>query len=162
MLSKWLAVVTTVVLVIAGLLVGWGIIHGPNPPEPEYTAEDASEIAASFSDNYSGFFGKDFYLADGFSEKTAAVFYNYGSFYNEISFDVFDKKSDAKAEFLDAKADYNNVIGKPISGSTAIGTYVKEGLSDAIGYYVNSGNEGLFVYAGYYTNTFFTAAIKPG
>ncbi|MBO4798581.1 MAG: dockerin type I repeat-containing protein, partial [Candidatus Methanomethylophilaceae archaeon] len=83
-------------------------------------------------------------------------------FHNEIAFDVYEKKKDAKAEFLDVKDDYTDIIGKPISGSTAIGTYVKEGLSDAIGYYVNSGNEGLFVYAGYYTNTFFTAAIKPG
>ena len=161
MLSKWLAVITSVVLVIAGLLVGWGIIHGPNPPEPEYLAEDASEIAASFSDNYSGFFGENFYLADNYSEESASVFYNGKSIYNSVSFDVFDKASKAKSEFKDYKYNCTQIIGTKISGYNAVGVYETGGLSDAIGYYVNFPDSGLFMYAGYYTNTFFSAAINP-
>ncbi len=164
---KLLAFITMAIAIVVGILAGLGI-HGQNDPVEEFVAEDASEIASSFSANYSGFFGEDFYLNDGYTASRADDYYpngatsGYGSDSNYVTFKVLADKNAAKAEFETDKLDYAAQIGKTVMGSTVMGTYEKSKLDDAIGYYnnFNMGTASSYLYyAGYYGNAFFESYI---
>ncbi|MBR4226449.1 MAG: hypothetical protein IKR86_06730, partial [Candidatus Methanomethylophilaceae archaeon] len=159
-----------IIVAALGILAGMGLIHGggDDPAEHEFTASDASQIAASFSEDYDGFFGENFYLADGWSEAEAKDFYpngsttGYGSDSNYVTFFVLKDKSAAKSEFEKNKTDYSAQIGKTVMGSVVKGAYYKAVLDDAIGYYSNftkSVPSGYIYYTGYLGNAFFESYI---
>ena len=163
-------------IVIAGAVVAIVIIaaaaaflmNGSGEKDKDETYENASEIAASFSKDYSGFFGKDFYLDDSANAAKAKVFYpngstsSYGSNENYLTFSVFTNADEAKENFETNKADYNAQIGKTVMGSKIYGTTEKSGLDDAIGYYnnANMGSKFCYIhYTGYSSNFFFEGYI---
>ncbi|MBP5203269.1 MAG: hypothetical protein J6Z16_01310, partial [Candidatus Methanomethylophilaceae archaeon] len=163
---KLLAFITMAIVIVAGILAGLGI-HG-NPEEEEFVAEDASEIAASFSANYSGFFGEDFYLANGYVPAVAKAYYpngatsGYGSDSNYVTFKVMKDKDAAKEEFSTNATDYAAQFNKVVMGSKVIGTHERGGLDDAIGYYnnFNMGTPSAYLYySGYHGNAFFESYI---
>ncbi len=164
---KLLAFITMAIVIVAGILAGLGI-HGDNPEEEEFVAEDASEIAASFSANYSGFFGEDFYLANGYVPAVAKAYYpngatsGYGSDSNYVTFKVMKDKDAAKEEFSTNATDYAAQFNKVVMGSKVIGTHERGGLDDAIGYYnnFNMGTPSSYLYySGYHGNAFFESYI---
>ncbi len=173
MLGKWLAIITAVIVAVIGLIAGLGLFHGDDPVEPDaFEASDASQIAASFSAYYSGFFGDDFYLDEGYSKDSAKAFYpngssaGYGSGSNYIQFYVTDDKNAAKERFDANKKIYSDQIGTTVMGSAVKGVYDKSMLNDAIGYYNNftmSKASSYAYYTGYYENAFFEGYIYlPG
>ncbi|MBO4357240.1 MAG: hypothetical protein J5813_03610 [Candidatus Methanomethylophilaceae archaeon] len=130
--------------------------------------KDASQIASSFSKNYTGFFGTDFYLDEKATSSTAKAYYpngsssGYGSDTNYIKFQTFDRTSEAKDEFDTNKADYERQIGREVMGSKVQGAYEKSSLDDAIGYYnnFNMGTDSTYIYyTGYKANVFFEGYI---
>ena len=66
---KWLSILTAAIIII-GIIVGLGLNNkgGNDPVENDYVADDASMMAASFSSNYSGLFGEDYYLINSVAE----------------------------------------------------------------------------------------------
>jgi len=125
---------------------------------------DASQIAAAFSASYSGFFGENYYLADGFTKDSAKAYYpngstsGYGSSDNYLTIKVMASESEAKSEFETNKTDYSAQIGRNVMGSEVKGTEVKGSLDAAIGYYnnFNMGTPSVYIYyTGYYSTLFF-------
>ncbi|MBO4798307.1 MAG: ABC transporter substrate-binding protein [Candidatus Methanomethylophilaceae archaeon] len=169
MIGKWMMIIVAVVAAIAGIIAGLGYIIGPGPvipddPEPaDFEADDASEIAAAFSSKYSGFFGNSFYLADGWSDSAAEAFYynastGRASETNNVKFYVLDSKDDAESRFDANKSAYSKQIGNNVMGSVIMGTYERDNLGDAIGYYnnFNMGTASTYLYyTGYLGNVFF-------
>ena len=102
-------VVAVVVIAAAAAFLMSG--NGDDDKEEKYT--DASQIGASFSKNYNGFFGKDFYLDDSANTSEARAFYpngstsSYGSNKNSFTFYVFSDAAEAKENFDTNKADYS-------------------------------------------------------
>lgn len=164
---KIIAIIAVAAVAVAGgaaaaVMMGSGGGNGGDSPK------DASQIASSFSKNYTGFFGTDFYLEEGATASSAKAYYpneasgGYGSTNNYITFKAFDKTSEAKEEFDTNKADYQAQIGKTVMGSTVKGTTEKAGLDDAIGYYnnFNMGTKSVYIYyTGYKANLFFEGYI---
>ena len=143
-----------------GVIFGLGFNGGDDPVEPEFVAPDASEIAASFSQGYSGFFGQDFYLADGETASEARDYYpnessGRTSADNYVVFKVLKDKAAAKSLFDSNKSSYSSQIGRTVMGSTIAGTTVKSSLDDAMGYYNNLSSSTYLYYTGYYGNAFF-------
>ncbi len=165
--AKIIAIIAVAAVAIAGgaaavVMMGSGGGNGGDSPK------DASQIASSFSKDYTGFFGTNFYLAEGATASSAKAYYpngstsGYGSDSNYITFKAFDKTSEAKEEFDTNKADYQAQIGKTVMGSTIKGTTEKSGLDDAIGYYnnFNMGTQSAYIYyTGYKANLFFEGYI---
>lgn len=158
-------VVAVVVIAAAAAFLMSG--NGDDDKEEKYT--DASQIGASFSKNYSGFFGKDFYLDDSANTSEAKVFYpngstsSYGSNKNSFTFYVFSDAAKAMENFDTNKADYNSQIGTTPMGGKVLGTTEKSSLTDAIGYYNNlsmGGSKFCYLnYTGYCGNFFFEGYI---
>ncbi|MBP5203073.1 MAG: hypothetical protein J6Z16_00270, partial [Candidatus Methanomethylophilaceae archaeon] len=149
-----------VAIAAVGLILGLGIRGGGDDPEPDdFTASDASEIAASLSHVYSGFFGDDLYLADGETKAEATDFYpngsSRGSTENYVTFKVLKDKAAAKSQFSTIRMSYASQIGKTVMGSEIKGTYAKAAMDDAIGYYNNLASSSYLYYAGYYGNVLF-------
>lgn len=161
-------VVAIVIIAAAAVFLLKG--DGDKDEGKEYT--DASQIAASFSKDYSGVFGTDFYLDDSASKSEAKVYYpngstsGYGSTENYLKFYVYSDAAKAKEEFETNKADYNSQIGKTVMGATIQGTTEKASLDDALGYYnnLNMGSKFCYIqYTGYSGNFFFQGYIYlPG
>ncbi len=162
--------VVVVVVIIAAAAAFLLNGNGGNDDEEKFT--DASQIGASFSKNYSGVFGTDFYLDDSATKSEAKVYYpngstsGYGSTENYLRFYVYSDAAKAKESFDTNKADYSSQIGKSVMGGTIQGTYEKATLDDAIGYYNNLNMGGKFsyiYYSGYCANFFFEGYIYlPG
>ncbi len=166
MVGKWLVFLTAVIVAVTGLLAGLGLIHGggDNPGEEEFTASDASQIAASFSADYSGYFGEDYYLDDNWSKADAKDYYPNGSTMqyvpesNYVDFHVLKDKSAAKIKFLADKTYYSTLIKTTAPGLTVFSTGVKDGLDGAMGYYANfnmGSKSGYLYYIGYLGNAYF-------
>lgn len=158
-------VVVIVIIAAAAVVLAKGN-GGGNDDKEEYT--DASQIAASFSKDYSGVFGKDFYLDDSASKSEAKVYYpngstsGYGSTDNFLKFYVYSDAAKAKESFDTNKADYEGQIGKSVMGATVQGTTEKASLDDAIGYFnnLNMGSKFCYIYyTGYSANFFFEGYI---
>ncbi len=158
-------VVVIVIIAAAAVVLAKGN-GGGNDDKEEYT--DASQIAASFSKDYSGVFGKDFYLDDSASKSEAKVYYpngstsGYGSTDNYLKFYVYSDAAKAKESFDTNKADYEGQIGKSVMGGTVQGTTEKASLDDAIGYFnnLNMGSKFCYIYyTGYCANFFFEGYI---
>lgn len=167
---KILALIAVAVVVVGGGAAAAVVItnNNNNDSDDDELSTDAAMIAASFSKNYTGFFGTDFYLADGYTTALAKAYYpngstsGYGSDSNHITFQVFETESEAKDAFDTNKADYTNTIGTPAMGAVRTGTTVTGGLDDAIGYYsnVNMGSPFIYLYyTGYEGNAFFEGYI---
>ena len=168
MLGKWMLTITAVITVIIGLLVGYGLFHGEdNPEDPDdFKASDASEIAASFSAGYSGFFGENFYLDGSYSKSDAVVFY-----YPDddsmatVEFFVLKDQNAAKAKFSEAKTKYSSAIGRIDADVATMGVYERGSLSDAMGYYSNlkaAEPSSFMYYSGYYGNAYFDSYVPLG
>ncbi len=164
--SKY-AIIAAILVAAVMIAAAFIFLDNGNSSEKEDDA-DASKIAASFSANYSGFFGENFYLDPGYTSKNAKDYYpngstsGYGSSDNSFTFKVLDSKKDAKAEFDTNKADYTAQIGKSVMGSTIKGVYSKDKLDDAIGYYnnFNMGTASSYIhYTGYSGKTFFEGYV---
>lgn len=161
MLNMKLLMFIVVAIAAIGLILGLGIRGGgDDPDEPDdFTASDASGIAASLSHDYSGFFGNDLYLADGETKAEATDFYpngsSRGSEENYVTFKVLKDSNAAKSQFSTIRASYVSQIGKTVMGSEIKGTYAKGSLDDAIGYYNNQASFSYLYYAGYYGNVLF-------
>ena len=167
--AKIIAIIAVVAVVAAGGATAAVVISHNNNSGGSDSVEDASQVAAAFSKNYTGFFGTDFYLQDGASKEAAKAYYpngstsGYGSDSNYLSFKVFDKSSEAKTEFDTNKEDYEPKIGTTVMGSKVLGTTVKADLDDAIGYYnnFNMGTPSVYIYyTGYKDNLFFESYIS--
>ena len=161
-----IAIIAVVAVVACGGAAA-AIVLSNNSSEATY--DDASQIASSFSKNYTGYFGADFYLGDGAAKDKAKAYYpngntsQYGSNENYLSFQVFEKKDDAKDAFETNKTDYNAQIGKTVMGGTVKGTTQKSGLTETIGYYnnYNMGTPSTYIYfTGYKSNFFFESYIS--
>ena len=166
MSTKVIAIIAVVAVVACGGAAA-AIVLSNNSSEATY--DDASQIASSFSKNYTGYFGTDFYLGDGAAKDKAKAYYpngntsQYGSNENYLSFQVFEKKDDAKDAFETNKTDYNAQIGKTVMGGTVKGTTQKSGLTETIGYYnnYNMGTPSTYIYfTGYKSNFFFESYIS--
>ena len=156
------------ILVVAVMVAAAFIFYDGNKSDDRDDNADASMIASSFSANYSGFFGENFYLDPGYTSKSAKVYYpngstsGYGSSDNSFTFKVMDSKNAAKAEFDTNKADYTAQIGKSVMGSVIQGTHSKDRLDDALGYYnnFNMGTASSYLhYSGYSGKTFFEGYV---
>ncbi|MBO4568380.1 MAG: ABC transporter substrate-binding protein [Candidatus Methanomethylophilaceae archaeon] len=144
-----------------GIIFGLGI-HEDDPVPDDYYTPDASEVAASLSSDYSGFFGDVLYLADGETKAEATDFYPNGSSRspteNYVTFKALADKAAAKEMFETAKPSYESQVGRTVMGSVVAGTEVKGNLDDAFGYYnnFNMGTPSAYLYyMGYYGNVFF-------
>ncbi len=161
MLNMKLLMFIVVAIAAIGLILGLGIRgSGDDPDEPDdFTASDASGIAASLSHDYSGFFGDDLYLAEGETNAEATDFYpngsSRGSTENYVTFKVLKDSAAAKSQFGTIRASYASQIGTTVMGSKIHGTYAKGALDDAIGYYNNLASSSYIYYAGYYGNVLF-------
>ncbi len=162
--------VVVVIVIIAAAAVFLLKGDGNKDEGKEYT--DASQIAASFSKDYSGVFGTDFYLDDSASKSEAKVYYpngsssGYGDTNNYLKFYVYSDAAKAKESFETNKTDYNSQIGKTVMGATIQGTTEKASLDDALGYFnnLNMGSKFCYIYyTGYSENFFFEGYIYlPG
>ncbi len=141
----------------------------PDTPTPKLITASAAEIAASFSANYSGFFGENFYIKEGVTENAYKAYYpngntsKYGSSDNYLTFTVYSSIDDAKGDFDINKADYQNNIGKTVMGGEVKGTTVNGGMTEAIGYYnnYNMGTPSTYLYyTAYYQNVFVEGYIS--
>ena len=157
------AIAIVAVVAIAGGAAAVIMMNGKD----DFKATDADQIASSLSKNYSGFFGTDFYLADGATSGEAKVSYpngsSRGSSENYVKIYVFDDKSKAKDEFETNKTDYEKQIGSTVMGSKIQGISEKSSFSDSIGYYnnFNMGTASSYMYyTGYYSNVFFEVYIS--
>jgi ABC-type Fe3+-hydroxamate transport system substrate-binding protein len=150
-----------VAIAAIGLILGLGIRgSGDDPDEPDdFTASDASGIAASLSHDYSGFFGDDLYLAKGETNAEATDFYpngsSRGSTENYVTFKVLKDSAAAKSQFGTIRASYASQIGTTVMSSEIHGTYARGALDGAIGYYNNLASSSYIYYAGYYGNVLF-------
>lgn len=160
-----IGIIAAVVIVAAAAVL---VMNGGDDGNDEEKYTDASQIGASFSKNYSGTFGENFYLDDGATASKAKVYYpngstsSYGSNENYLTFKVFSDAAQAKEEFDTNKADYTAQIGKSVMGSTVQGVYEKASMDDAIGYYnnFNMGTASSYIYyTGYSGNFFFEGYI---
>lgn len=163
--TKVVIAIAAVAIVVIGCTSAVLLMNNNNSNDEK---KDATQIASSFSKNYSGFFGTDFYLDDKSTSTSAKVYYpngatgGYGSETNYIKFETFSKTSEAKDEFDTNKADYERQIGRDVMGSKVQGTYEKSNLDDAIGYYnnFNMGTDKTYIYyTGYKANVFFEGYI---
>ena len=158
--------IVAVIAVVAVVAVSGGIaavVLMNNGGGGDNSPDDASKIAAAFSKEYSGFYGKNFYLEEGETKEVAKDSYGngstsgYGSTSNYVKFYILDK-NEAKEEFNTNKADYEKQIGTSAMGAEKKGTYAKAELDDAIGYYSNVSAGSTFTYlyyTGYYSTAFF-------
>jgi hypothetical protein len=167
--AKLIVIIAVVAVVAAGGATAAVVISNNNNSGGNDTIDDASQVAAAFSKNYTGFFGTDFYLADGATKMAAKVYYpngstsGYGADNNYIYFKVYENASDAKTDFDTNKKDYEPKIGTTVMGSQVKGTFVKASLDDAIGYYnnFNMGTSSVYIYyTGYKDNLFFESYIS--
>lgn len=163
---KIIAIIAVVAVVACG---GAAAVVLMSNNSSETTYDDASQIAASFSKGYTGYFGENFYLGDGATKEKAKAYYpngntsQYGSNENSLTFQVFEKKDDAKSAFETNKTDYEAQIGKTVMGGTIKGTTQKAGLTETIGYYnnYNMGTPSAYIYfTGYKSNFFFESYIS--
>ena len=104
---KWLSILTAAIIII-GIIVGLGLNNkgGSDPVEDDFADEDASQMAASFSSNYSGFFGRNYYLIDSVAEGVGTANYpngQEGRTHNYVTFIVEDSKEKARTEFNSLK-----------------------------------------------------------
>ena len=161
--TKVIAVIAVVAVVAVSGGIAAAVLMG-NSGGKDNSPDDASKIAAAFSKDYSGFYGKNFYLEDGETKEVAKDSYSngstsgYGSTSNYVKFYVFDSKDKAKEDFDTNKADYEKQIGTSAMGAEKKGTYEKAELDDAIGYYSNVTMSSSFTYlyyTGYYKTAFF-------
>ena len=166
MIPKLLIFITVAIVAILGILAGAGHIIGPDHGDDDdgFKATDASEIAASFSASYDGFFGEDFYLADNSTKYEAGDYYPngttgaYGSDINYVTFYLMNNQNSAKDKFDTNKAYYESQMDKMVMGSKVVGTYQKAKLDGAVGYFnnFNTGTPSTYLYyTGYYGNVFF-------
>ena len=91
MSTKIIAIIAVIAVVACG---GAAVAIMMSNNSSETTYDDASQIAASFSKNYTGYFGENFYLGDGATKEKAKAYYpngntsQYGSNENSITFQV--------------------------------------------------------------------------
>ena len=167
--AKVLAVIAAVAIIAVGGGIAIYATQNNDSPGDGDNPTDADMIASAFTKNYSGFFGKDFYLKDGATSAEAKAYYpngntsSYGSNENYIRFVILKDESSAKDEFDTNKTDYTGQIGRVVMGGTIMGTYAKGGLDDSIGYYnnYNMGTPSTYLYlTGYYNTMFFESYIS--
>lgn len=166
MIPKLLIFMTVAIVAILGILAGAGHIIGPDHGDDDdgFKATDASQIAASFSANYDGFFGEDFYLTDNSTKYEAGDYYPngttgaYGSDINYVTFYLMNDQNSAKDKFDTNKALFEDQMDKMVMGSKIVGTYQKAKLDGAVGYFNNFNTDApstYLYYTGYYGNVFF-------
>ena len=148
---KWLSILTAAIIII-GIIVGLGLNNkgGSDPVEDDFVDEDASQMAASFSSNYSGFFGRNYYLIDSVAEGVGTANYpngQEGRTHNYVTFIVEDSKEKARSEFNSLKNMNSKQEGQAVS--------IKGGFDDAAGVYNNANGSGYLFYTGYLNNAFF-------
>jgi hypothetical protein len=148
---KWLTFLTAAIIII-GIIAGLGLNNkgGNDPVENSYVADDAPKMAASFSSNYSGLFGEDYYLIDSVAEGMGTANHpngQEGRTHNYVTFIIEDSKEKAKSEF-DSLKDLN-------SKHDGLAVSIKGGFEDAAGVYNNVNGSGYMFYTGYLNNAFF-------
>ena len=124
---------------------------GGDDPEEKVTSEiNAKLVAQHFIDNMdlSGYQGAPYSIGEKSNDQEAQVLPTSGKYYLTVKL-----YKDAKAKFEATKADYESKIGTSSKmGGTYVAIDVDTGLTDGIGYYVNTTNDdsiGSMYYAGY-------------
>ncbi|MBR7006639.1 MAG: hypothetical protein IKH98_07095 [Candidatus Methanomethylophilaceae archaeon] len=123
---------------------------GNDPVENDFVDKDTPKITASFSSNYSGLFGEDYYLIDSVAEGVGTANHpngQEGHTHNYVTFIIEDSKEKAKSEFNSLKDMNSKHDGLAVS--------IKGGFEDAAGVYNNVNDSGYMFYTGYLGNAFF-------
>ena len=153
--GNWLVTVTAVVIAVLGLFAGLNLINGGG--HGYFEADDASEIAASFSANYSGFFGEDYYLDEDLCFKDLASD-NYpndsGEIYthNFVTFVINHNQKESRDSFNDYKDILVRSMDNPDTDANmgSVGSMFK--FDDGFAVYSNYADHSTMHFIGYIGN----------